>query len=443
MTASGKSGRAFSDVPSAEKAILHVDMDAFFASVEALVSPELRNRPLIVGGDGARGVVASCSYEARAYGIRSAMPSARAKRLCPHATFVNGRYWLYEKYSKEMHGVFQRFTPHIEPLSLDEAFLDVTGAQRLFGTPTEIAWLIRETIQKEVGLTACIGVANTKHLAKLASVAAKPKATKAGPVDGIGVLTIKAEDAIDFLHNLPVGALWGVGPKSRDVLARIGITTTGQLARFDPDRLAATVGKATAEHLLNLAWNRDFRDVVSSRGAKSIGHEQTYSKDIANRADLHRQFVRLADAVATRLRNSKQDGRTVTVKIRYGNFETITRRRTLPKATSNAATMVEIAEELTAAVEMERGVRLAGISMSGLVDMLPAEQLTLGSAQEPEPDEEDPRRRQLDGVVDSIRSKYGATAVVPGQLIDERGASVIRRGDQQWGPTKEPPEKRP
>ena len=413
-------------------------MDSFFASVEALEDPSLRNRPLIVGGDGTRGVVASCSYEARAYGIRSAMPSSRAKRLCPHAKFVNGRYHLYEKYSRQMHEVFARFTPLIEGLSLDEAFLDVTGSQRLFGTPTEIGWAIRDALFEDLGLHASVGVASTKHVAKLASVAAKPKATKGGPVGALGVLTVPADQALDFLHPLPVRAIWGVGPKAGDKLATIGIFTVGELANADIDRLRKALGVASAEHLYALAWNRDDREVVVERGAKSVGHEQTYATDLSTREQVHRQFVRLADAVSTRLRKQGQAGRTITIRIRYASFETITRSKTLPKPTANAQTMVEVAEAVTATLDFSVGIRLAGISVSNLAPYEETGQLSLGAdPAEQDDDEPDPRRNQLDQAIDVIRARYGDTAVVPGQLVEADGPRVLRRGQQQWGPTQQ------
>lgn len=411
--------------------IIHIDMDAFFASVEALESPELRGVPLIVGGDGARGVVASCSYEARFYGVRSAMPSTRAKRLCPRAVFVSGRYHLYEAYSRQMHQVLQSFTPLVEELSLDEAFLDVSGARRLFGSSEEIAWSIKNRLQDELGLPASVGVATTKHVAKLASVAAKPKASRNGAVDGKGVVVVTAEEAIGFLHALPVRALWGVGPKAGERLAKIGIESVAQLATMPVEQLALAVGNSQARHLNDLAWNRDQREVETGRETKSVGHEQTYAADLRERQQMHDQFVRLADAVAARLRKSHHAGRTLTVKVRFGSFQTITRSRTLPMATANASTLVAVADDLTEAVDVGPGVRLLGLSVSNLEPYLPAEQLSLeggGTGDD----------SRLDDAIDRIRERYGEEAVVPAPLVTPEGAKVMRRGDQQWGPSTKP-----
>lgn len=418
-------------VPSSapERAILHVDMDAFFASVEALEHAELRNKPLIVGGDGARGVVASCSYEARFFGVRSAMPSAKAKRLCPQAIFVSGSYGLYEKYSRRMHDIFKDFTPLIEGISLDEAFLDVTGAQRLFGTPEQIGFQIRDRVRDELGLTVCVGVATTKHVAKLASQAAKPKATRNGPLRGRSVYVVSAEDAIEFLHNLPARALWGVGPAAADRLLTIGVETVRQLAHTPEQILASAVGKASAAHLLDLAWNRDDREVVPERAAKSIGHEQTYPKDLHARDDLHKQLVRLVDAVTVRMRNDHVVGKTVQLKVRFATFRTNTRSRSFPKPTANSFAILQVADELLGAIDVREGVRLLGVSMSNLEDATFTEQLQFLDGQE--------IANELDDTIDLIRQRFGDGSVVPGQLVGEKSPGRFQRGERQWGPNAE------
>lgn len=415
-----------SDVPS----ILHVDMDAFFASVEALKNPELRNKPLIVGGVGARGVVASCSYEARFYGVRSAMPSYRAKRLCPKAIFVNGQYHLYVEYSEKMHKVFEDFTPLVEGISLDEAFLDVSGATRLFGTPEEIAHQIRNRLIEELGLSASVGVATTKHIAKLASVAAKPRATKTGPADAKGVVVVREEEVIDFLHPMPVRALWGVGPATAARLEKLGVNTVGELAKLSVDQLVSAVGNAAGNHLHNLAWNKDFREVEPQRAMKSVGHEQTYAIDLTTRDEIHHQLVRLAEAVSHRLRKGHVVGRSLAIKVRYASFETITRSKVLVKPTANSATLLKTADEIAANVEIKEGIRLLGLSVSDLREDEFSEQLSFDDfVQEDE-------LKQLDAVVDRIRELYGEEAVVPAPLLSP-GSGLMRRGDQQWGPGSE------
>jgi DNA polymerase IV len=412
-----------------EPTILHVDMDAFYASVEQLQNPALRNKPLIVGGDGARGVVASCSYEARFYGVRSAMPSARAKRLCPQAIFVAGNFWLYEKYSRQMHDIFAEFTPKVEGISLDEAFLDISGATKLFGSPKDIAHLIRNRIYERLGLRVSIGAATTKHLAKLGSQAAKPKATKTGPVLGSGVVVIDDEHAISFLHRLAVRSLWGVGPSSAAKLEKLGITTVAQLANTPLPALKLAVGPANAQRLHDLAWNRDQRDVVSAREAKSIGHEQTYPSDLYGVDKIHKQLARLSDAVATRLRRSGVRGRTINVKVRFGTFETITRARTLDTATANSRLILSTVDELTANVDRTAGVRLLGISVSKLEMADESTQLSLGEAVDAE-------ALKLDEVVDQIRNKFGSNAVASAQLVEAKGVNVMRQGERQWGPSR-------
>lgn len=424
---------------SGEPSILHVDMDAFFASVEALENPDLRNRPLIVGGSGARGVVASCSYEARFFGVRSAMPSIRAKRLCPQAIFVDGQYHLYERYSSQMHEVLTSFTPVVEGISIDEAFLDVSGARRLFGDAEQIAHAVRSRLKSELGLCASVGVATTKHLAKLASVAAKPRASRSGPIEGSGVVVVRHENAFEFLHPMPVRALWGVGPKTADRLISVGIHTVGELARRSVDQLESILGGALASHLYNLAWNRDDRSVEPEQNAKSIGHEQTYAEDIYSYDELHLQWVRLADAVGTRLREARTAGRTVTCKFRYTTFRTITRSRTFPMATSNTAQLLRAADDITRTVDVSDGVRLLGLSVSNLESAEKIEQLEFGSSIDTETSSD--HDVLLDETVDLIRERYGSSAVVPALLTGVKSPGLLRRGDQQWGPNRKPPQK--
>ena len=402
-------------------------MDAFFASVEILERPELADKPVIVGGTGKRGVVASCNYEARRYGIRSAMPSMRAKALCPHAVFLPGRYHDYEKYSALMNEILLSFTPLVEQVSIDEAFLDVAGARALFGEPREIAWAVRTRIWEELSLSASVGAATTKHLAKLASEAAKPNAERKGVESGTGVFVVEAADAVEFLHSLPVRALWGVGRVTAEKLEKMGITTTRQLARVEPAALVAMLGEASANHLYDLAWNRDDREVVVSREAKSIGHEQTFAENLHTDNEVHERIVRLADAVVTRMRRADKVGRTITVKVRFGDFRTITRSLTLSKATVSPLAISSSATQLVRGVDVEAGVRLIGLSMSNLEDLVIAEQTSL------ERHGDDVR---LDATIDQIKQRYGAASVVPALLIRDGKPQVLRKGERQWGPSE-------
>ncbi len=321
--------------------ILHVDMDAFYAAVEVLEEPGLEGRPLIVGGSGPRGVVASASYEARAYGVRSAMPSVQARRLCPHAIFVPGRYDCYAEYSRRIHAIFHSYTPMVEGIALDEAFLDVSGGRRIFGNAVTIAGAIRRRILEELGLRASVGVATSKFVAKLASEAAKPTASLSGIEEGPGIVVVEPGRELAFLHPKPVEALWGVGPATAARLRRLGVATIGDLARVPRAGLEAAVGTAAGRHLHDLAWGRDDRPVQPGRDIKSVGHEQTYAHDRDDSGELHREVVRMAEAVAGRLRAGGVAGRTVTLKVRFGDFATITRSQTLADVVDSAPVIAD------------------------------------------------------------------------------------------------------
>jgi len=417
--------------PSAS--ILHVDMDAFFVSVELLDRPELRGRPVVVGGSGDRGVVAAASYEARAYGIHSAMPSSRARRLCPDAVFLHGRHDRYAEVSARVMAIFRDVTPLVEPLSLDEAFLDVSGAIITAGPPVAIAAALRGRVLDEEGLTCSVGVASTKFVAKLASEAAKPRATTTGPVFGSGVHVVEPDETLAFLRPLPVQALWGVGPATLDRLQRMGIVTVADLADLPLDNVAAAIGRSHAVHLHALANGRDERAVEPSRATKSIGHEETFVRDHHERAVLDREVVAFADAVASRLRAAGLVGRTVQLKVRFGDFSTITRSTTLPVAVDDARSLADAGRHLLDQVDPSPGVRLLGLSVSGLAP--PAgRQLTLDDA-------EGAGWLEVADAVDEIRDRFGSSAIGPAVTMGPGAPRPKRRGTAQWGPAA--PEREP
>jgi DNA polymerase-4 len=411
----------------AHRTILHVDMDAFYASVEQLRRPELRGQPVVVGGKGARGVVAAASYEARVFGIHSAMSSVRAQRLCPHAVFLDGDHAHYSEVSRRIMEVFESVTPLVEALSLDEAFLDVTGARRLLGAGPAIAALVRERVLEQEGLACSVGVAPNKFLAKLASEAAKPKVGRRGPEPGLGVKVVEPGEELAFLHPLPVGALWGVGPKTLERLQRLGVRTVADLAALDADTVRRSLGTASGAHLHALAWGRDDRDVVPHQRAKSIGHEETFAHDHHRLETLHHELVRLGDSVATRLRAAGMAGRTVTIKVRFNDFRTITRSVTVATAVDTGPDVVRAASALLEKVDPSPGVRLLGVHVSQLADQS-ARQLSLDDVEAPSWDD-------ATDAIDAIREKFGAKAIVPATLAGPDGIRVKRRGDQQWGPS--------
>ena len=420
------------------RVILHVDMDAFFVACELLRRPELRGRAVVVGGSGDRGVVAAASYEARAYGVHSAMPSTRARRLCPEAVFLPGDHRYYAEVSGRVMEIMRSYTPLVEPISLDEAFLDVTGAVRLFGTGAAIADAIRNRIVGEESLTASVGVAGNKLLAKLASEAAKPRAGRAGPagadapVPGLGVRVVAADEEQVFLRTHPVRALWGVGPATLARLERLGVRTVGDLADLPERAVVACLGSANGTHLWTLAHGIDDRPVLPDQPVKSVGHEETFSNDHHGLDTLELELVRMGESVASRLRANAVAGRTVTLKVRFHDFTTITRSVTLPEPVDAAPPIVRAAKALLARVDPAPGVRLLGVSVSGLGDGRVRQLSLLGDPGAPASAE------GWDGAsraVDSIRRKFGAEAIGPAALAgDDGGVRLKRPGDQQWGP---------
>jgi DNA polymerase-4 len=413
------------------RTILHVDMDAFFVSVELLRRPELRGRPVVVGGTGPRGVVAAASYEARAYGVFSAMPSGQARRLCPQAVFLPGDHARYAEVSARVMAIFRSFTPLVEPLSLDEAFLDVSGARRVLGDGPAIGRAIRDEVLAREGLTCSVGVAPSKMLAKMASEAAKPAATPAGPVPGRGVHVIAPGREQEFLRPLPARALWGVGPATLAKLERRGVRTVGDIADLPEDALLRLLGRASGRHLRLLARGVDPRPVEPEQRAKSIGHEETFPTDRHDSGDLGRELVRMADAVAWRLRRDGRAARTVTLKVRFGDFRTITRSTTLAAPVDEGPALARAAGALLAGIDPSPGVRLLGVTASGLVEAA-VRQLTFD-------DEDGPSWHDASGAVDAIRERFGSQAIGPASAVGPGGLRVKRQGDTQWGPDDVPP----
>jgi DNA polymerase-4 len=384
--------------------ILHVDMDAFYASVERIKDPSLANKPVIVGGQGNRGVVTSASYEAREFGVDSAMPMVRARRLCPHGVFVPNDFSAYQDYARRLKEVFFSFTPLVEPLSLDEAFLDVAGSVRLFGDPLEIATQIKREVAR-LGLACTVGIASNKFLAKLASTRAKPD----------GLLLVPADDVDSFLHPLPVRALWGVGEQTADALRRLGLQTVGDVAGLARSTLQRALGDSLGANLYDLAHGIDDRPVVVEAPARSVGSEETFESDLHSTPDILRELLRLCDRTATRLRAKGLCGRTVTVKVRFSNFKTVTRSKTLDEEIDTAAEIFSAARLLYERLDPQRPrIRLLGVSMSALASGPPRRQMDLL-------DEQDLRRRllaQAAEAVDDIRRRFGDAAVGQATLLD-------------------------
>lgn len=407
-------------------------MDAFYVSVELRRRPDLVGQPVVVGGTGNRGVVAAASYEARRYDVHSALPSAVARRRCPHAVFLPGDHELYAQVSQQVHEIFGRYTPLVESLSLDEAFLDVSGAIRLFGEGVEIAQRIRDDVRNELQLGCSVGVAPNKFLAKMASVHAKPKALPERIVPGAGVVEVAPGRELEFLHPLPVRRLWGVGPVTLEKLERLGIHSIGDLSVLDERTVVSALGTSSGSHLLALSKGVDARPVEVSRDPKSIGHEETYPHDLHDVGDLERELVRLSDAVASRLRKHGSGARTLTLKVRFAGFRTVTRSTTLDAAVATGPELVGSLRPLLRALDLSPGVRLLGVSTSNFA--APSRQLSLL-------DDIDATRREPSrtaGTIDEIRERFGSGAIGPASSIRGRKLRMVRPGAQQWGPDQQP-----
>ena len=381
--------------------ILHVDMDAFFASVEEADDPTLKGKAVVVGA-GPRAVVTSANYIARTFGIRAAMPVAQARRLAPHAIFLPNRHYRYGEVSSEVMSIFRDFSPLVEPLSLDEAFLDVTGATRLIGTAREIGNQIRARIENELHITCSVGISTTKLIAKLASSRCKPN----------GLLEIPQERVLDFLHPLPVRELWGVGPKTAEALIRLGLETIGDIAQTPPHTLIRALGVGQGESLYELAWGRDPREVAESVVDKSIGAEETFAHDLDESEELLAQLLRVTERAARRLRDQKLATRTISIKIRFSDFTTITRSKTIDLPTNSTQEIYDQVRRLFNALALVRArVRLVGVRLENLEsDQGLLEQLTLGSREK--------GWRQVDKALDRARRRFGGGALKPARLLE-------------------------
>jgi DNA polymerase IV len=397
--------------------ILHADLDAFYASVEQLLDPSLRGKPIAVGG----GVVLAASYEARAFGIRSGMPGRQARELCPHLIFVGGHFKDYERLGDAAIKVLNDFTPLVERISIDEAFADVAGCTHLFGPPAEIARAIRCRVRGELGLPISVGVARTKHLAKIASQVAKPD----------GLVVVNPDTELDFLHDLSVELMWGVGPVTKARLSEIGVHTIGQLAKMPEWSLERLVGRAAKEKLTALAWNRDPREIRTHRRAQSAGAQSALGKKPADERVLRPTLRHLADRIGTRLRGKSRPGRTVTVRVRFANLHSVTRSVTLDAPISATAILAEIAHELVCKVladnPNEKIISLLAISVSHLEKHWDVQlELPLGL----EDDERRPgtkrgmARWKADCAVDMIRDRFGWESVGYGSVALAPSPSV-------------------
>jgi len=383
-------------------------MDAFFASVELLRHPELAGRPVVVGGGGDRGVVAAASYEARVFGVRSAMATARARRLCPDLVVVPPDHAHYAGISARIMACCSEFTPLVEPLALDEAFLDVSGAGRLFGTDRELATELRRRLHEREGLWSSVGVASTKLVAKLASEAAKPLPGSDAPQDGVCV--VEPADELRFLQDRPAADLWGVGPVTGDRLRALGVDTVADLAAFPLDALVSHLGPAVGRQLHDLANGRDDRPVVADLEVKSISQEETFARDRTSLSELDPELVRMAERVARRARRRDLEGRTVHLKLRWADFVTTTRSRTLDEPTADGLVVARTARELLQGLPVERGVRLLGVGISALVPAGGATQLRLdlgGSASQ------SADRSAALRAADRVRERFGESAIAP------------------------------
>jgi DNA polymerase-4 len=393
-----------------QRAILHIDLDAFFVAVEQLDDPTLAGKPVIVGGrPESRGVVSSASYEARRKGVRSAMPTAQALRLCPQAILISGHRTRYVEMSRRVMAILADYTPLLEPISIDEAFLDVTGTEHHYGPPGRLASAIQERIERELGLSASLGVATNKLVAKIASDYRKPH----------GITVVPAGEEARFLAPLPIRRLWGVGEVTGKELARMGVQTVGDLAAFPAETLRTRFG-SQGEALWRASRGVDDSPVTPEHDAKSLSREETFAQDVRDAVTLRRELLRLSDAVAARLRRHNFQARTVALKLRYGDFTTISRQATLADATdAGPGIYAQVLALFESAWQRGRPVRLLGVTAANLAQ--PARQLRLF-------EQEDLRQAQLDAALDRIRARFGDQAIQRASLLEPPDELWVSRG---------------
>jgi DNA polymerase IV len=390
---------------SAPRVILHADMDAFYAAIEQRDDPTLRGKPVVVGGLGRRGVVSTASYEARAFGVHSALATAVARRRCPDAVFLPPRGEVYLAESRRIREIFDRFTPLVEPIALDEAFLDVSGSRKLFGSGRQIAEEIRRQVREETGLVISIGIATTKYIAKVASDLDKPD----------GLVEVAPGTEAEFLAPLPCTRLWGAGPKTVQSLERLGLRTIGQVRDANHQLLARVLGAKSAARLIELASGRDPRPVIASRAMKSVGHERTFASDVRDRELARRALIALSEDVGRRLRKQGLTARCVRLKYRYGDFETHTRQRMLAAPFRDDDALIANALELFEDhVALDRGLRLIGISAADLDGDDQAIQGSLFASPESEG-----KAERVAETLDAIRERFGRSAIGRGRLTRE------------------------
>ena len=380
--------------------ILHVDMDAFFASVAEKDDPELKGKAVVVGA-GARGVVSAANYEARKFGIRAAMPIYRAKALAPHAVFVTPDHKRYSEVSAQVMAIFEDVTPYVEPISLDEAFLDVTGAKKLLGSGRDIADLIRKRVESEQGITCSVGISHNKFIAKIASAHCKPN----------GVLEIDPDKVLDFLHPLAASEIWGVGPKTNEQLAKLGLVTVGDIANTPRGTLIRTLGQASGSSLYELAWGRDYRDVITEQSEKSISASETFDTDLDDQESILKEILRLTEKSSERMRAKGYAANTISIKVRFADFSTITRSKTLDLPITTTQEIFEVAKNLYLALKLNNAfIRLVGISLDSLVANEGIQQMALG--------QRSTGWRQADKAVDLIKAKFGRSSLRPARLVE-------------------------
>ena len=381
--------------------ILHVDMDAFYASVAEKDNPKLKGKAVVVGA-GRRGVVSSANYEARKFGIRAAMPVYKAKALAPHAIFISPDMARYEEVSSQVMKIFEEVTPLVEPISLDEAFLDVTGSKRLLGSGRQIADLIRRRVEEQEGITCSVGIAHNKFIAKIASNHCKPN----------GVLEIDPKKVLDFLHPLAAKEIWGVGPKTNEQLMKMGLLTVGDIANTPRSTLIRVLGQASGSSLYELAWGRDYRDVETEQVEKSISASETFDLDLDSQEEILKEFLRLTERGVERMREKGFATNTISIKVRFSDFKTISRSKTVDLPITGTQEIFEVVKNLYLSLNLDRVlIRLVGISLDSLVEDEDVKQLTLG--------ERATGWRQADKAIDRIKGRFGPGSLRPARLVED------------------------